>query len=928
MRAGRVSEGMAVCKVWAESAVYDFARRQPNRTPSKASAHMQRLYRWILPTLLLFVFTTPRVGSAQTCSQPLRVSYVTVPSSFTNESFSVSDPNACGWQAVPELSNSSWVSVTAGFSGAGSGTVRFNVLPYAGSSFRATVLRAGNEFLVIRQNSPGLVSGVAVNPATLFVPDAGGTATAAVAATAGTAWQSSAALAPFTTLTNGFSGNGNGTVALTVRANVLAPRVGLLMVGSALVAIVQKGPSSLTCDTSLLSAAPLRVAFPSSGGTQSVQLSAPAICSVVATTSAGWLTVSPSQSLGSATFVLQAASNTSAPRAATARLGNLVVDVSQSGQTAPGCLRSVSPTTIDATRDGGTFPVNVTSVNCAAWSVTTPAGVSASPRSGTGSQQVRLSVGANSGAARSFTIVVAGASVALRQAGANTCPRPLVSPSSASVPSAGGLINIAVQAGPSCPWAVVGAPSDVGVQNASGTGPGQVTLQVPASYTSSPRVFTTSIAGVPVQITQAALVCGYVVRTPTQAVAREGGTFSTEVVAPGGCSPASVTVPSWMAIQSRADTPGSGTIAFNVTANPNPGSRNGIVRIGDSSMSVSQAGAPPNGTTFDGSNRAIPWVHEPSTAVWRGADGAIRQLGVASDMPIVADPDGDGRWDILVWRPLPGTSVFYLMPSSGVCPALYEYEGVTGDGNLVCRRFFGRQGDIPLRFAGDKDIFDDLAVYRVSTNTLYLTTSSGVCPTTIPAAAVGFDGRWICAVSFGLPGDQILAADVSGDGQSDLVAWRPSSGYFHILPSDGICPLGGCQVQWGLSGDRPLLARFIEPDRASVAVFRPSEGNWYLASFSGACPTSFRTLGPVHGGITACVRSFGWGSDTLVHQDYEGDGIDDIAVFRPTSRDWFVIPSSGSCPAGVPQAFVNSDGSAACKATWGSPGSTPLTGIR
>ena len=247
--------------------------------------------------------------------------------------------------------------------------------------------------------------------------------------------------------------------------------------------------------------------------------------------------------------------------------------------------------------------------------------------------------------------------------------------------------------------------------------------------------------------------------------------------------------------------------------------------------------------------------------------------------------------------------------------------------HLVCRRPYGTQSAVPVRFNLDGDPYDDVAVYEPSTSTLFVTPSGGVCSPTIPAAVRGNDGRWICAVSFGLPGDQVVSGDFDRDGRSDLAVWRPSSGYFHVLPSSGVGLASQYQVRWGLPGDIAVPGRYIHAQRSSFAVYRPSEGNWYLASDTGECPTGFDHRGTT-GGVTACVRQFGLATDVPMPQDYDGDGLTDIGLLRPSTGEWLVVPSMVSCPATVPTPFVNSDRRPGCRTVFGPPGAVPLSGAR
>ncbi|MBD0370028.1 MAG: M36 family metallopeptidase [Pyrinomonadaceae bacterium] len=64
--------------------------------------------------------------------------------------------------------------------------------------------------------------------------------------------------------------------------------------------------------------------------------------------------------------------------------------------------------------------------------------------------------------------------------------------------------------------------------------------------------------------------------------------------------------------------------------------------------------------------------------------------------------------------------------------------------------------------------------------------------------------------------------------------------------------------------------------KTDVAVFRPSEGNWYIINSSDGLTT---------------VRQWGAASDVLVPRDYDGDGKADIAVWRPTEGAWYMIQS-------------------------------------
>jgi hypothetical protein len=69
-------------------------------------------------------------------------------------------------------------------------------------------------------------------------------------------------------------------------------------------------------------------------------------------------------------------------------------------------------------------------------------------------------------------------------------------------------------------------------------------------------------------------------------------------------------------------------------------------------------------------------------------------------------------------------------------------------------------------------------------------------------------------------------------------------------------------------------------------VYRPQFGTWFVLKSSA--------------NYTQYV-AYGWGAsdDTPVPADYDGDGQTDVAVYRPTTGEWLVRPSSGASPWSV-----------------------------
>jgi|GEM_PF-6508888 len=106
-------------------------------------------------------------------------------------------------------------------------------------------------------------------------------------------------------------------------------------------------------------------------------------------------------------------------------------------------------------------------------------------------------------------------------------------------------------------------------------------------------------------------------------------------------------------------------------------------------------------------------VSVQTVAVWRPSEGifyvslagkleALR-WGMAGDIPVVADYDGDGRLDIAVWRPSDGT--WYLMSKQGTALKSVQW---------------GMKGDVPVPADFDGDKRADFAVWRPSDGTWYV----------------------------------------------------------------------------------------------------------------------------------------------------------------------------------------------------------------
>ena len=85
--------------------------------------------------------------------------------------------------------------------------------------------------------------------------------------------------------------------------------------------------------------------------------------------------------------------------------------------------------------------------------------------------------------------------------------------------------------------------------------------------------------------------------------------------------------------------------------------------------------------------------------------------------------------------------------------------------------------------------------------------------------------------------------------------------------------------QFGAGTDKPVVGDYDGDGLADYAVFRPSNRTWYIQRSTAG----YKEI------------QFGNSSDKLVPADYDGDGKTDVAVFRPSEGNWYVQRSaSGS----------------------------------
>jgi uncharacterized delta-60 repeat protein len=199
---------------------------------------------------------------------------------------------------------------------------------------------------------------------------------------------------------------------------------------------------------------------------------------------------------------------------------------------------------------------------------------------------------------------------------------------------------------------------------------------------------------------------------------------------------------------------------------------------------------------FDGDIEAELSVFRPSTGEWligkllfpshTVTSVTTTRWGSSGDRPVPGDYDGDGKYDLAVYR----GGNWYVSYSSD-----NSFHGTQ----------FGLPTDVPVPADFDGDGRMDLAVFRPSNGGWYYLRSA--------------DGSF-GSVAWGANGDQAVVGDYDGDDLADPAVFR--AGIWYILQSSNNQPR---YEYFGQAGDKAVPFDFDGDHKTDVGVFR--NGDWY-----------------------------------------------------------------------------------------------------
>ena len=191
---------------------------------------------------LVGVLLMVNVSAAEAqCTYSVSPTTISVGSIATNRTLSIITGTQCSWTAV---SGASWMTVTAGASGSGIGSVTFTIAANPDATPRTGTLTVAGQTVTVTQGV-GTCS-YSVSPTSISVDNLATSRTLSIISGTQCPWTATTT-ATWITIVSGASGSGIAPVTFNIAANPGAARTGTLTVAGQTVTVNQGGnPSAPT----------------------------------------------------------------------------------------------------------------------------------------------------------------------------------------------------------------------------------------------------------------------------------------------------------------------------------------------------------------------------------------------------------------------------------------------------------------------------------------------------------------------------------------------------------------------------------------------------------------------------------------------------------------------------------------------------------
>ncbi|MFY2564092.1 FG-GAP-like repeat-containing protein [Corallococcus terminator] len=255
-----------------------------------------------------------------------------------------------------------------------------------------------------------------------------------------------------------------------------------------------------------------------------------------------------------------------------------------------------------------------------------------------------------------------------------------------------------------------------------------------------------------------------------------------------------------------------------------------------------------------------------------------------NDRVVVLDFNNDGRDDLFVYRP--GGGPAYAMQGN----ANRTFTTTTA-ASIFAGFDFAEPQDRAFAFDYDNDGYKDLFFYRPGNNVAWVARSNG--NGTFSQAYASYTS--IGGYSLSDIRDQVRVLDYDGDGRDDLFFFRPGVGFTGLAHNTSSWGFMGSSMSFGFLGynfedplDEALVLDYNGDGRDDLLMYRPGTGAAYLARGTSTGLTLTTATTGV-GGYDILDR---W--DTAVKLDFNGDNYDDLFFYRPGSNAAYVLQGNGA----------------------------------
>ena len=215
--------------------------------------------------------------------------------------------------------------------------------------------------------------------------------------------------------------------------------------------------------------------------------------------------------------------------------------------------------------------------------------------------------------------------------------------------------------------------------------------------------------------------------------------------------------------------------------------------------------------------------------------------------PVFADYDGDGKTDFAFFHPDSGEWIINLSGSHG----------------QQKKEFLGSIGDLPIPINIDGDGMYKPAVWRPTTSSWLLTYKD----------ENGDEQHKV--ISYGNYQDSLFSADYDGDKKTDLIAWRPDDGLWHIEKSGTDFDFNQSEhIQHGQEWDIIVPNDYDADGRCDLALWRKSNKTWYIKYAKDHSQNEIQ---------------FGDSDSIPASGDIDGDSIPELIHWSPKTKKWDIL---------------------------------------